>query len=263
MDTQNPGFKKALIVVAALLSLYLLVISIKEIKSISYVGRDVAVQNSITVTGTGDAVAVPDIATFTFGVTQEAPDVATAQKNATTKINAAVDFLKQNGVADKDVKTTSYNITPVYDYANGVCNTTRCLPSTNKLRGYEVSQMIEVKVRKTDDAGKLLAGIGGQGVTNVSGLNFSVDKPDDIQAQARQKAIDDAKTKAQTLASQLGVHLVRISSFNESGNTPIYFSKAYATGGAVMDQAMANPAPAVPSGEQKVTSNVTITYEIR
>lgn len=263
MDSQAPYFKKALVIVAVLLSLYLLVISIKEIKSIAYVGRDVPTQNTITVSGTGDAVAVPDIATFTFGVTQEAADVATAQKNATNKINAAIDFVKQNGVADKDIKTTSYNITPVYDYANGVCNAYQCSPSKQTLRGYEVSQMIEVKVRKTEDAGKLLSGIGAQGVTNISGLNFGVDKEETVKAQARQLAIDDAKSKADTLAKQLGVHLVRIVNFNESGNVPIYYDKmAMGMGGGVAQSASV-PTPSIPSGEQKITSNVTITYEIR
>jgi uncharacterized protein YggE len=128
------------------------------------------------------------------------------------------------------------------------------------LTGYEVSQTILVKVRKTEDAGTILAKIGALKVENISGLDFVVDNIDVIEAQARDKAILDAKQKAEKLSKSLGINLSHIVNFYESGNTPIY---AYA--GVSLDAKMASPSvpPQIPTGENKIVSNVTITYEIR
>lgn len=255
---------KAGLVVAILLALFLLVVSIKEIKSLSYVGRDVAVANTITVSGKGEKPTVPDIATFSFTVIEKAKTVTEAQTLATTKTNLALKALKDAKIDDKDIKTTGYNINPNYEYQNAVCVNGYCPGGKSVLTGYEVSQTVEVKIRALDKAGAIFASIGSLGVQNVNGLSFSIDDIDEVKAEARELAIENAKEKAHTLARQLGVKIVRITSFtDESNNYPIYYGRdAMMTEGATMNQAKA-PAPEIPAGEQKVVSNVTITYEIR
>src|SRR5580704_10374955 len=94
--------------VGCLLIALLAVLTIKEIKSIKYVGVSDQTQNTITVDGTGDALAAPDVATFSFGVTVTAPTVSDAQTQAATKANAAVAALKNGGVASNDITTESY-----------------------------------------------------------------------------------------------------------------------------------------------------------
>jgi len=227
------------------------------------------------VNGTGDAVAIPDVATFSFTVTETAKTVVAAQSAATTKSNTAIAAVKAGGVADKDIQTLSYSIDPHYDYQNGTCvynvssgsvssgvmipSSAICPPGKSVLTGYDVSESIQVKVRDLSKAGDLFSSIGSLGVENVNGLSFSVDKPDAVQAQARSAAIADAQSKANELAKELGVHIVRITSFNESNNQPGPIMYA-------MDSAKSVSAPAaspqIPAGEQKVTDNVTITYEI-
>jgi uncharacterized protein YggE len=128
------------------------------------------------------------------------------------------------------------------------------------LTGYEVSQTISVKIRKIDDAGKILVGVGDKGATNISGVSFSVDKKEAIEADARAKAIQDAEEKAKVLAKSLGVKLTRIVSFSESGGGPAYYR------GDMMEASMfksADVAPSIPTGENKFTSNVNIVYEIQ
>ena len=86
-----------------------------------------------------------------------------------------------------------------------------------------------------------------------------------VQDQARDEAIADAKQKAEMLAKQLGVRLVRVVSYNDSGNypQPMYArDMAYGMGGAE-NQSTKAVAPSISIGENKVTSNVSITYEIR
>jgi uncharacterized protein YggE len=136
-----------------------------------------------------------------------------------------------------------------------------CPPGNQVLKGYEVRQSTTVKVRDTAKAGDLLAGVGTKGATEVSGLNFTFDDPNTIQTQARDKAIADAKTKADALAKQLGVSLVRVTSFNENaggtGPRPVQYALA---SGAADTKAVA---PEISVGQNNVIDDVNITYEIR
>jgi len=246
-----------------ILIIFFVIVSIKEAKSIGYVGTNPNTSNTITVNGTGDAVAIPDIATFSFSVTETAKTVADAQAQATVKTNDALKAIRDGGVADKDIQTTSYSINPHYEYQNNVCiSAYNCPTGKQVLTGYDVSQSIQVKIRDLSKAGALFTAIGSLAVQNVNGLSFSVDKPESVQAEARSKAIADAQERAAKLADDLGVSLVRITSFYESNNQPIYAK--YGMGEArVMSTDAAAPVPSIPAGEQKITSNVTITYEIK
>lgn len=253
-----------LVAVGVILALFLAVKTLGEIKGYGLIGKDVPPQSTITVSGKGEKMVKPDIAEFSFSIIKEAKTVDDAQKEATKKMNEAIAAVRGSGVEEKDIKTTGYNIYPRYEYQKSatLCNEWGCPPGKQILTGYEVSQSISVKVRKISDAGNILSKIGGVGVSNVSGLTFSVDKEDDVKSEARSLAIQDAQTKAEILAKQLGVSLVRIVSFSESGNYPIYYAKTMAADG-LGGSPQSAPIPDIPAGENTITSNVTITYEIR
>ena len=127
-----------------------------------------------------------------------------------------------------------------------------------------MGQSISVKVRKLEDAGKILGGLGALDVQNVSGLEFIVGDEKALKAEARENAIKDAQKKAEAIAEVLNIKFARIISFYEEGNQPIPY---YAKEGLGMDdvRTMSTDAtsPEIPSGENKVTSRVTITYEIK
>ncbi len=237
--------------VGIFLIIFLAVISIKELKSISYVGKDTQTISTISVNGKGEAVSIPDIASFSFSVTENAKTVKEAQDKATTKINTALTAVKAGGVAEKDIKTLSYSINPHYDY----------IQIRSVQNGYDVSQTIEVKVRDLAKAGDLFNSIGTAGVQNVNGLSFSIDDIDSVKAIARADAIAKAQAQAKKIAKDLGVSLVRIMSFNDSSNEVYPMYSAMDSGGIMGMKA--SVAPQIPTGEQKITSNVSITYEIR
>jgi len=250
------------VIVLMALGAFLTVKTINEIKSYAFIGRTEVPQNIITVTGTGDVLAVPDIATFNFSVREEAPVVKDAQNKAATKTNQAIAFLEQKGISDKDYKVTGYNIYPRYEYREkaGVGYT---YPSGERyLAGYEVSQTIEVKVRSIEDAGDILSGIGEIGVSEVSGLSFSNDMDEELRKEAREKAIAEAREDAKNLARALGVSLGRIVNFSESGNYPVpmYYKASLMADGRGGGESVA---PDINPGENKITSSVSITYEIR
>ncbi len=251
----NPVVRKSVIALLVILIAFAAVKTIGELKGMSYIGKATTMQNVINVTGKGEVLTTPDIATFSFTVSEENLIVSEAQKAANDKMEKILEYVKTSGVEEKDVKTVSYDIYPRYDYQGGMYS------SKQVLAGYVVSQTIEVKVRKMEDAGKLLSGIGEFGATNVSGLTFTVDAQDELAREARDKAIEDAREQAEELARSLGVKLGKITSFYESAPYqpyPMYYAKE-----VMMGEMVENQAATIPGGESKITSSVTITYEIK
>ncbi|MFM2357605.1 MAG: hypothetical protein RJA61_342 [Candidatus Parcubacteria bacterium] len=248
-----------------LISLFVAVKTLGALKEYKYIGGGIIPHNVITVSGEGEVFAVPDIAQFTFSVSEDKKTVKEAQDLVTKKVNIALEVLrKEYAVEDKDIKTLDYSVYPKYDYKNFPCTQFSCPPSEQNLIGYTVNQTLSIKVRDVADAGTILGSMGEVGVTNISGINFTVDDEDALQRDARKLAITDAREKAEALSRDLGVRLVRIVNFSESGNYPMYYSKF-----GVAEMSVANDgrggaiAPELPVGENKIVSNVTVTYEIR
>ncbi len=252
-------------------SLLLLAMFFSAIKEYSYIGRDINSQTTISVSGDGESFATPDIATVSFTISKEAKTPAEARKQVDEAMKKIHTFLTDAKVGENDIKTTAYDLYPKYDYVRTPCVTpydiaagsyiAPCSDGKQVLAGYTVSQSVDVKIRVLDDAGTVLGGLADNGATNLSGLNFTVEKPDEIQAAARAEAIKKAKAKAEELAKDLNVKLVRIVSYNEGGVYPVY---NYARDEKMMAMGSAAPQAAnIPIGQNKYTTNVTITYEIR
>lgn len=253
--------RKSFLTLFVILSLFLLSKTIGEIMSYRSIGGT-STPGTITVTGSGDVFAVPDVATINFSIDETGKTMEEANNKASDKNNAVLKYLKDKGIDEKDIKTESYNANPQYDYSNQVvCIKYPCPPSTPKIVGYEVMISVSVKVHKVDQAGTLLSGISALQVSNISGPTLGIDDADTLKSEARKKAIDSAKSHAEELANQLGVRLGKISSFSESQGgypVPMYAameSKAGVGGGPV--------SPDIATGQNKVTVTVSLTYEIR
>ncbi len=263
---QNKRFAGSLVILLLSGSLYLVGQFVNGLKEYSFVGLTPSSPATINVSGEGEVFVKPDIAELSFSVSKEAKTVTEAQAASAEKINEIMAYLKEAGIdTEKDVKTENYNLYPKYEYQQRAvqifCPNGYCPPEGKQvLVGYEVNQTISVKIRKIDDAGKILVGVGDKGATNISGISFSVDKKDEIEAQTRDKAIQDAQEKAEILTKSLGVKIMRMVSFSESGNFPVY---SRFEGVQAMALKSADIAPSIPTGENKFTSNVTIVYEIR
>jgi uncharacterized protein len=224
-------------------------------------------ERTIVLTGHGEIQAVPDIANVYFTIRKEGKTVKAAQESVAGVEKPVLEFLKSKNIADKDIQTTNSSFNPRYQYVSdqGVpCNEygRSLTPCKNTITGYEAYESITVKVRNADNVGEIMQGLGGLNVTELSGPNFSIDNEDTLKAQARKKAIDDAQSKAKALADDLGIRLGKISNFSESGGYyPMYYAKdAMAVGSAA---AVAPEAATIPKGENTISSDVTITYEIR
>jgi uncharacterized protein YggE len=220
-------------------------------KHIEYNDRS---ESAITVTGEGKVKASPDIASLSFGVSvQRAATSKAAMDQLTKQMTAVIDAVKKAGVTEKDFSTEQLALNPAYDWTNG----------NQVLRGYDASQMLRVKVRDLAKTSSILGAATAAGANQAYDVQFTIDEPEALRAQARQQAILDARRKAELLADQLDVDLGELKGYGEdtNGYTP---PMMYARGGATADSAMA-PEPAgtpLPAGEQEVRVNVSLTYEI-
>ena len=265
MEDSKTKLYKALTLLVILAVVFVGSKIVTEVKAYRFIGGGVAATNTISVSGDGEVFAAPDVATISFTVREEAKKVSDAQDKVSIKVKAALVSVKKLGVEDKDIKTENYSSYPKYEWqeAAASCRGLNCPPvpsGKQVIIGYEVSQHVTVKVRNLEVVNSLVEDLAVAGVTEMQGPNFAIDKEDDLKAEARKQAIDKARTKAEILAHDLGVTLVRIVSFSEGQNYPMYATMKSVGFGA---SEAATPAPELPQGEQKITSNVTVTYEIR
>lgn len=243
------------------LSAFFIVLMFKTIKEFRFVGKGANETNQFTVTGRGEAFAVPDVAKISFTIEKEAKTVKEANGVVDEKSSKAIAFLKEKKIDEKDIKTANNSFYPVYDYP--ACYTYPC-NQKQTLRGYTSSRTIEVKVRDLDIASSVVEGLAGLEVTNLVGPEFTLSDEDKVQEDARNDAIENARAKAEKLAKALGVKIVRVVNFSEStgGYNPVQ-PMMYAKGGADMAVAQSAPAESLPQGQNKYTSDVSIVYEIR
>lgn len=221
---------------------------------------------SFSVSGEGKVVAVPDVAQFDFSVvTEGGKDLGSLQAENTKKVNTAIDFVKSKGVDVKDIKTQNYSISPRYQTYNCYrpleLSVQPCPPA--EIVGYSVSQNVQVKIRDFAKIGDILGGVVNAGANAVSQLQFTIDDPEAVRAEARTEAIAKAKVKAKLMARAGDFGIGRLLGIDESGQPPIYY--AYGMGGDLMmkENSIAVPAPTIQPGSQDVTVNVTLRYEIR
>ena len=241
--------------VLAILALFLLAETIATAQNF---GRpSVPATDTITVQGDGQATLAPDVARISFTVQNTAVTVAGAQMTTTEQTNAALDYVKEQGVAEKDIRTISYNISPQYSYPNPCSPGFSCPAySSPKITGYQVSETIQVTMRDLAAVGAMLGGLGKLEVQNVNGPDFALDDPTAGYNAARADAIATAKTQAQALAKQLDVRLGKIVNFSESSGGSTY-PMMYAV------DAKFSSTPEIPAGENTYTASVSVTYEIR
>ena len=209
--------------------------------------------DTITVNGEGKVTAIPDVAMISLSVESHAKTVGEIQTDGTKKMNDIVAYLKGLDIAKKDIRTTQYSLNPVYSYQ----------PNTGRqsLDGYQLTQAVEVKIRKLDTAGDVLAGAIDKGANQVGQLSFSIDDPEKLQAEAREQAITKARAKAASLARAAGVRLGKVRSFSDNVNNPTPYPIMYGRDVMMGAESKSLP-PLVEAGSQEIVVNVSLSFEI-
>ena len=220
----------------------------------SVVGAAVTDQPHISVHGTGIVSAKPDMANLQIGVQIQNTSLATAQGDAATKMDAAMKQLKAAGVDEKDISTAQYNVEPVMDYSQQ--------NAPPRVTGFRVTNILNVKIRDIAKAGKVIDDLVGAGANTVYGLSFGFSDPTALMKQAREQAMNDAKTKAGELASLGGVGLGTPLVIDDSGANvpPVIMDAVNKSMGAGMAPDAATP---VNPGQQEIRVEVNVVYAIK
>ena len=207
---------------------------------------------SIHVTGTGSVTGEPDLATLYLGVSVERKTVEVAREEAASAMTAVIDALKNNNIMERDIQTENFSIYPQYDYTE----------EGRVLRGYRVNNTVNAKVRELGSLSDIIddAAAAGGDIVVINSIQFMIEDPTPLQAQARALAVKNAAAKAQTLAEASGVTLgkpITITETSYAAGPPI----AYAEAAEFADESARSSTP-IQAGELTVTMNVTIVYEI-
>jgi hypothetical protein len=239
--------KGLLLVIGLVLAISLLLVGCETQETI---GANGSQQTGVWVSGTGKVTAVPDVAIFSLGVEAQEKTVKEAQSEAISAMNAIITALKANGVAEKDIQTQWYNISPVMKWVE----------DTNEqiTIGYKVTNMATVKIRDISKAGATIDAVAeaGGNLTRINSINFTVDDPTAYYNQAREKAMQDANAKAEQMATLAGITLGKPTYISESGGyipTP-YYLKDYAESGSANTP--------ISAGELDITITVQVGYAI-
>lgn len=237
-----------------LLNITLVVVILVGFSLSGVLRNQVSQARTITVSAEGKVKVAPDIANVSFSVVSEGKDPKALQEENTRKMNAAITFVKGQGIPEKDIQTQQYTLSPNY----------RWMPETNKQvwDGYTLTQTVIVKIHDFAKVASVLAGLPGLGVNQLSGPNFQVEDPEKYMNEARKQAFEKARAKVDAMAEQNGVRIRRVVTFSESGGGyPIMYDRAVAmeAGGAPS----LPPQPTIQPGEQEVTVQVSVTYEIQ
>jgi hypothetical protein len=210
---------------------------------------------TITVDGEGKVAAKPDIAKISFSVVAAGKTVKAVTDDSNKKMNAIVDQLKGLGIKAEDIQTSEYNLYPEYNYPTVTSSSSSKAPS---IVGYNLSQTVNVKIRdltKSDDA---LDKAISAGANQVGSLTFDIDDASQVKNQAREKAFQAARTKAEQMANAAGVKLGRVVTFSESTSAmPMPYANF-----AMKAESANVAAPSLEPGSKEMNISVSVTYEI-
>ena len=254
MENSEMQFKNLKFVFGILSNLFLIVLTLwfsigvlNQIKERRYIGNQV--KNTLVVFATGEVFSKPDLAIVNFSVVNEALTVEKALSENTDKANSVINFLKNQEIQEKDIKTIVFNINPRYEWQK----------ERRILVGYEVKQSLEVKIRDFSKIGEIIEGAIKNGANIVENLQLTIENKEELKNKAREIAIKRAKEKAQAIASQLEVKLVKITNFTENEGA-IYPERIYFNQSATPE--FKDLVPQINVGENKIQIEVAVTFEI-
>ncbi len=208
-------------------------------------------ERTISVRGTGKVRVVPDHLVLAIQVNVPRAESAAEALSRNSKLTAdVIAVLKRFNVADADIQTTRVALSPVYDYDKRV--------SPPPIIGYSVQNELRVMIRKMDDAGRIIDQAARAGATGFGRLQYESSRRTELEREALKKAADDARTKADLLARQLGATLGRVLTISESTAPapPSIVPMAMEARAASID------VPVMP-GEIEITATVDVVFELK
>jgi uncharacterized protein YggE len=205
-------------------------------------GRD-----QMRVVGYATITAAPDIATSQIGVQTFSTEVEPAVAENNRKTQAIIDALLREGIAEKDIQTSQFNIYPQRNYEDN---------KPEEIIGYQVNNTLSVVMRDLEAVGEVLQSAIDAGANSISGVTFSLDDPEPLRKDARIQAIKDARERSESMAEAAGIKLGNVISLNElTYPGPITVRADY-------DKSAAEAAVPIQPGELELTVQIELVFEI-
>jgi uncharacterized protein len=202
---------------------------------------------AISVTGEATVSVPPDQAQIDGGVTSDAKTAREASDANNAAMGKVLLALKGAGIDEKDYQTSRLSLQPQYA-------PNRSGPSP--VVGYRASNRVTVKLRDVAKVANIIDVLVGAGANELGGINFMVSQASKLLDDAREKAIADARRKAEIYAKAAGVTLGEPLNISEEGGSgpPVFRSK--------MAAPMAAGAP-VAQGEETLSVSVSVSWAIK
>jgi uncharacterized protein YggE len=234
----------------AILTAFLVLVAIAAIGTVS--AADVSTDHTITASGTGSVIGTPDRAQISLAVETENPDVRVAQAENAAMMTKVMDALIAAGIPKDALKTTGYNIYPVYDDSK--------LSLTPKVRTYQVTNTLTVTLHDVSRTGEVIDIGIANGINQANSIRFflSDEQNQVLRTEALKEATGRAAADAQTVASALGVSISSVKSVDIGGGySPVIYQNY-----AVSEKAVGGASTPIEAGDITVTATVTVTYLI-
>ncbi|WP_172123723.1 MULTISPECIES: SIMPL domain-containing protein [unclassified Devosia] len=215
-----------------------------------------AYAGTISIEGRGEVTAAPDTAFITSGVTTQGATAREALDLNTKAMAELITELKASGIEARDIQTSGFSVSPNYVYSDERDTNGYTLPP--RIAGYQVANVVTVKVRALDQLGAILDKSVTIGANTINGVSFSVEDPSELLDEARKAAFADARTKAELYATAAGGSLEEIVSINESQN----FSGPQPFEARSMAAAAPQKDVPVEAGELSFAINVSVQWEL-
>lgn len=210
-----------------------------------------AQQRTLSVSGEGEVRSAPDMASINVGVVTQADEAAAAVEQNNQAMQQLIATLKEQGVAEKDIQTVEFSVTPQYR---------RDRPDQQQpptIVGYQVTNSVQIRVHKLQDLGGVLDLVVQQGANQINSISFSIQEPAPLLDEARRKAVADARRKAETYAQAADVRLGKILTLDDASAS---IPRPYMQRGGRL--AAAEASVPIQAGEQSLTARVSLTFEI-
>lgn len=204
----------------------------------------------LDIVATGTSSRVPDLAIISTGVQTQARTASAAIEQNAARMERVRAELKRAGIADRDIQTSSINLSPQYRYADN---------QPPVLTGYAASNTVSVKFRDLKRSGEILDALVKEGANQINGPSLTLDKPEGAYDEARMKAIANGRARADVYARALGMRVVKLLSVSEAGS--LNPSPIVVTG---MRAQMAEAADTrIDAGEQELQVSVSMSFELQ
>lgn len=209
---------------------------------------------TVSVSGTGTVKIDPDTARLDLGVVANNESLEVAQTEVSEGLANITQVLTDAGIEAEDIATTSYTVYPIAEYDRDGNHV--------GIERYEVSSGFSIVVRDIESVGTVLDAAVEAGANNVWGISVYVEDPSSAASQARSMAVDDARAKADELATASGMVVTNVVSISEtSAPPPMPLQYDLARGGADMTASEAAAVPVSP-GQSEIRVDLQITFEI-